>query len=63
MVTGGGPFGRAWMDCPCGVTRVFASKHAANIAGLNHYAREVPEAEWPDAYRELLTKHRASPTC
>lgn len=36
-VTGGGPFGRAWFDCSCGITVVHASKHAANQAALRHY--------------------------
>ena len=38
QVTGGGPFGRAWFDCRCGIARVFASKHAANVAALAHHA-------------------------
>jgi hypothetical protein len=36
-VTGGGPFGRAWFDCTCGIARVFASKTAANQAALGHF--------------------------
>jgi len=38
QVTGGGPFGRAWFECECGIDRRFASKHAANQAALAHYA-------------------------
>lgn len=37
-VTGGGPFGRAWLDCSCGLARRFASKRAATIAGVHHRA-------------------------
>lgn len=36
-VTGGGPFGRAWFDCSCGITRVFASKVPATHAALVHH--------------------------
>lgn len=39
-VTGGGPFGRAWFDCSCGLTAVRASKRAANLVAIAHY-REV----------------------
>lgn len=38
-VTGGGPFGRAWFDCSCGIARVFASKKAANVSALDHFDR------------------------
>lgn len=34
-----GPFGRAHLECPCGIERVFASKRAANRAGLVHHHR------------------------
>jgi hypothetical protein len=37
-VTGGGPFGRAWFDCKCGIARIFASKHAANTHAVAHFA-------------------------
>jgi hypothetical protein len=40
MVTGDGPFGRAWFDCTCGIARTFGSKGAANLSALAHY-REV----------------------
>jgi len=36
-VTGGGPFGRAWLDCSCGIDRVFASKRAATAAAFLHH--------------------------
>lgn len=36
-VTGGGPFGRAWVDCSCGHTRTCASARAANTAALIHH--------------------------
>lgn len=36
-VTGGGPFGRAYFDCTCGIARTFASKHAANVAAIAHH--------------------------
>lgn len=36
-VTAGGPFGRAYFDCSCGVTRTLASKSAANRTALVHH--------------------------
>lgn len=38
-VTGGGPFGRAWFDCSCGIAQTHASKLAANTAALRHYGQ------------------------
>lgn len=57
MVTTGGPFGRAWMDCPCGASRTLASGKAAQEAGLRHFAQEVPADEWPAQYRDLLSAY------
>lgn len=36
-VTGGGPFGRAYFECTCGIDRTFASKHAANVSAMAHF--------------------------
>lgn len=55
-VTGGGPFGRAWFDCPCGIKRVFASKRAANTAALIHH-HDVGGCNCPPA----LVAHEAHP--
>lgn len=38
-VTGGGPFGRAYFDCSCGIANVYASKSAANQSAMAHYDR------------------------
>lgn len=38
MVTGNGPFGRAWFDCTCGIARTFGNKSGANQSALTHYA-------------------------
>jgi hypothetical protein len=36
-VTGGGPFGRAYFECSCGIARTYASKHDANRGALRHH--------------------------
>ncbi len=43
-VTGGGPFGRAWFDCTCGIARTCPSKHAANVSALAHYSEVYAES-------------------
>lgn len=37
QVTPGGPFGRAYVDCTCGLTRTCATKFAANRSALIHH--------------------------
>lgn len=32
-----GPFGRAYVDCACGVTRTCPNKRAANVVALRHH--------------------------
>lgn len=36
-VTGNGPFGRAWVECSCGFSKVCASKKSANRTALAHH--------------------------
>lgn len=53
-----GPFGRMYLDCTCGLTRVFASSLSAIRAGLTHH-HEVNGFEHcsPD-----IVAHPAHPT-
>lgn len=56
-VTGGGPFGRAWFDCTCGIAQTHASKRAANQAALRHYAAIYPQSPARDAPGSAVASH------
>lgn len=55
-VTGGGPFGRAWVDCSCGYTLTCPSKYAADRAALRHH-HDVGGCNCPS----LVVEHVAHP--
>ncbi len=60
-VTPGGPFGRAWFECTCGLSRTHASKKAAIDAALAHHREVVGCSCTREAYDPCCIERTTDP--